>query len=111
MVEMIKKTQEVFDNFEDDGDVRQSCMYLYSIYAEFVEPAAMMPVMPKMLKQIETIITAPDMHDNEIIVLTEQAVSALGQMIVFHRENNLINDNIVVKFVSLLPLKAEENEA
>ena len=55
--------------------------------------------------------THADAFSEDRIVATESALGALGKMIYFQRDNNLINDNVVNEFLSRLPLKNEEEEA
>lgn len=46
--------------------------------------------------------------EDENIVATENAISTLGRFIYFHKDDKVITDQLVAKFVGLLPLKSEE---
>lgn len=56
-------------------------------------------------------ISAADAFSEDNIVATESALGALGKVIYFQRDNNIVNDNVVNAFLSKLPLKNEEEEA
>lgn len=53
----------------------------------------------------------PEAFNEDNVVATESALGALGKVIYFQRDNNLINDQVVEYFLSKLPLFNEEEEA
>ena len=56
-------------------------------------------------------ITAQDAFEEINVVATESALGAMGKIIYFQKDNNLINDTVVNNFLSKLPLVNEEEEA
>lgn len=58
-----------------------------------------------------SVIFAEDAEEDENIVATENAVGALGKVIYFQKDNNVVTDETVKKFLSKLPLTSEEEEA
>ncbi len=56
-------------------------------------------------------ISAADAFSEDNVVATESALGALGKVIYFQRDNNIINDNVVNTFLSKLPLTNEQEEA
>lgn len=86
MVEIARKVTEIFKATES-MDVKQSCMYSYAIYSRFIDQASLQPLLQTILEQINSMVLASDAQDDENIVATEQAVSTLGSLIVYHRDD------------------------
>lgn len=56
-------------------------------------------------------VSAKDAFDEENVVATENALGALGKVIYFQKENNVVTDAMVNEFLSKLPMTHEEEEA
>lgn len=68
-------------------------------------------LLPKVFQALYSMISAADAFSEDNIVATESALGALGKVIYFQRDNNIINDNVVNTFLSKLPLTNEQEEA
>ncbi len=56
-------------------------------------------------------VSASEAFSEDNIVATESAIGAMGKVIYTQKDDNIITDAVVNSFLTLLPLKHEEEEA
>lgn len=67
--------------------------------------------LPKVLKCLNEMISDEEAFNEENVIATESALGALGKVIYFQKDNNMVNDAMVNEFLKKLPLTHEEEEA
>lgn len=63
------------------------------------------------MQALNSMIAASDAFSEDNVIATESALGALGKIIYSQRDNTIITDAVVTKFISHLPLTHEEEEA
>jgi hypothetical protein len=66
----------------------------------------------EVLEIIANLITAPDAYSDEKAYCTDNAIGALGKIALYQSESNdKLSEEILLKFLQLLPLKNDSEEA
>jgi hypothetical protein len=103
-----------FKLFENNKniDLLQSLVYGFGVCAQRTAPESFNQFYLPTSKAILSLIDHPQALTPERIVCTECAIGALGKLALFQNNNDLkVRGEILNKFLSLLPLKNEAEEA
>mmetsp|Transcript_8900 Transcript_8900/g.6653 ORF Transcript_8900/g.6653 Transcript_8900/m.6653 type:complete len:441 (-) Transcript_8900:55-1377(-) len=110
LLEITSKFLEIF-NWTKEVDCRQTFAYGLGVFSTFIPAPAFAAHLPGIYHGLVQMIGEKGAYEDEKVVATENAVGALGKLIYFHKDNQIINDEGVLLFLSKLPLKNEEEEA
>jgi hypothetical protein len=110
ITELNNKFYEIFMNTEST-DVKQTLSYGFGVFAMNIPKANYNVMLSNIYNALNSMISEKDAFSEDKIVATESALGALGKLIYFQRDNNIINDNVVNGFLSKMPLENEEEEA
>lgn len=111
MTELNTKFLEIFNN-TDSTDVKQTLSYGMGFFAMYIPSDTYQgALLPLVFTALNSVVSAPEAFSEDNVVATESALGALGRVIYFQRENNIINEQVVNTFLSKLPLTNEEEEA
>ena len=111
LTELNSKFLEIFANTES-MDVKQTLSYGMGVFASNLAPAIYQTtLLPQVFGALQSMIAHPDAFSEDNVVATESALGALGKMIYFQRDGQVINDQVVSMFLSKLPLTNEQEEA
>eukprot|EP01017_Pseudomicrothorax_dubius_P042951 TRINITY_DN7083_c0_g1_i3.p1 TRINITY_DN7083_c0_g1~~TRINITY_DN7083_c0_g1_i3.p1 ORF type:complete len:317 (+),score=105.15 TRINITY_DN7083_c0_g1_i3:61-951(+) len=109
--EIAKKFLSLTENQESD-DIIQSIGYGFGVFAMKADKAAFAPFKSSILQFIAKTVSASDAFSEEKAVSTECVVGALGKVGLYQYDSNDgVSQEALVKFVELLPLKNEPEEA
>lgn len=108
--ELNAKFMEIFA-WTDSMDVKQTLSYGLGVFSMFITPNNYKAVLKNTVTLVMSMIKAADAFEEDNVVATETAIGALGKMIYFQRDGQIINEDVVNMFISKLPLKNEEEEA
>jgi len=109
-LELNSKFLEIF-NTTESMDVKQTLAYGLGVFAMNIPVASYTAQLPEVVKALNSMIQGSEAFSEDNVVATESALGALGKIVYFQRDNNIINDNVVNTFLNYLPLKNEEEEA
>eukprot|EP00347_Sterkiella_histriomuscorum_P001538 403371652 len=111
MTELNNKFLEIFNNTESI-DVKQTLTYGMGVFSIYIPSATYQTtLLPQVFTALNSMISAADAFTEDNVVATESALGALGKVIYFQRDNQVINEQVVNTFLSKLPLTNEEEEA
>jgi hypothetical protein len=108
--ELNNKFYEIFIN-TDSNDVKQTLAYGFGVFAMFIPSNTYAGVLSNIINALNSMISAADAFSDDKVVATETAIGALGKVIYFQKEGNVITDAVVNAFLEKLPLTNEEEEA
>lgn len=108
--ELNNKFYEIFANTESI-DVKQTLSYGFGVFAMHIPINLYSGCIGNTFKALNSMISESDAFSEDKVVATENAIGALGKLVYFQRENNVINDAVVNAFLDKLPLTHEEEEA
>lgn len=91
---------------DDDTDIVQSVMYGFGIMAQKMNQEQYQQYVPTVIQTCEALISHKDAEADRII-LTETIYGVMGKLCYFHISEKALAD----KFVSILPLSNEKEEA
>lgn len=110
LAELNAKFLEIFNSTES-MDVKQTLSYGFGVFATHLTPAAYQAVLPQVFGALQSMIAHAEAFSEDNVVATESALGALGKMVYFQRDEQVINDQVVSLFLSKLPLTNEQEEA
>jgi hypothetical protein len=111
ITELNTKFFEIFKN-TDSMDVKQTLSYGFGVFAMYIPPATYQTtLLPQVFSAITSMVSDKDAYTEDNVVATESALGAMGKLVYFQKENNIINDTVVNAFLSKLPLVNEQEEA
>lgn len=97
---------------QDNLDIKHSAVYGLGVICRRMDKSSFKEVQGEILQVLSDIITASDAFSEEKAGLTENAISALGKVALYQSEkSDKFSEDIMLKFLQLLPLKNEFEEA
>lgn len=95
---------------KDDRDIIQSAGYGLGLIAEHA-PADFKAILVPAVQSLAVIVKDPESRNEDNATSTECAIGALGKIGFFHYNGELVGPAFIKEYLSLLPLKAESEEA
>ncbi len=93
-------------------DILHSSVYGLGVISTRLSRESFLEVKGVILEILSSIITANDAFSEKKAKLTDNAVSALGKIALFHSSpDDKLSEEILTKFLSMLPLTHDEEEA
>lgn len=92
-----------------DAAVRQAAVYGIGICAEF-GGIKVKPMIGEALSRLNTVTSQPNAHDTSNIMVTDNAVSALGKICQFHQDC-IDGSQVIPAWLNFLPIKGDLIEA
>ena len=93
-------------------DIVQSAVFGIGVIAKRMDQHSFSQYKNECLQIIASIITAPDAYSEEKAVCTDNAVGALGKIALYQSQtNDKVSEEVLLKFLQLLPLKNDSEEA
>jgi hypothetical protein len=112
--------QNVFEKFvsiynehktKEDRDVVQSLCFGLGIIASRLPSEQYAPLAEVTYNILEEVISVPDPMSEENNYATENALSSLLKIVMFHKDGTLITDDHVKKYFGMLPIREDSDEA
>jgi antitoxin component HigA of HigAB toxin-antitoxin module len=111
--ESIKKFVEIYHSHKEneDRDVVQSLSFGLGVIASRIPPEQFTPYAQQVVGLLEEVISVPDNMNDDNSYATENALSSLLKIAYFQKDGTLVTDAHVKKYLSMLPLREDLDEA
>lgn len=111
--DMITKFSNIYDEYKDkeDRDVVQSLSFGLGVIASRLPPSEYSPYAERTFTILEEVINVPDNMNDDNSYATENALSSLLKLVYYQKDGQLITDAHVKKYLNMLPLKEDLDEA
>ena len=109
---MIMKTFLALSNNQTNLDILQSTVYGFGVIAKRMDQISYSAYKNEALGILSSIITASDAFSEEKAICTDNAIGALGKIAIYQGQaNDNTSTQVLNKFLELLPLKNDSDEA
>lgn len=111
--DMIEKFTEVYESHKEneDRDVVQSLSFGLGVIASRLPSEQFLPYAERVYNVLEEVISIPDNLSEENAYATENALSSLLKIAVYQKDGHLITDAHMKKYLNMLPLSNDVDEA
>lgn len=111
-LDLANKFIEIIESEEisDEDDIRQTGIYGLGIFGYFTPKGAFAAQLPKSVQIIKEVISAPDAFDEDNLVQTENAMSALARLCYSQMDGSVLTEADLEGVFSKMPFKAEQEE-
>lgn len=109
---MIMKNFLAMANNQSNTDILQSSVYGFGVIAKRMNQSSFSEFKNEALGILSNIITAKDAFSEDNAVCTDNAIGALGKIAIYQGQaNDNTSTQVLNKFLELLPLKNDSEEA
>jgi len=111
--EMINKFTEIYHNYKnnEDRDIVQSLSFGLGVIASRCTNQEFGPYSEGIFGLLEEVISVEDNMSDDNSYATENALSSLFKIVYFQKDGQMVTDQHVKKYLSMLPLKEDLDEA
>ncbi|CAI2376389.1 unnamed protein product [Moneuplotes crassus] len=111
--DVVKKFVEIYEKHknDEDRDVVQSLSFGLGVVASRLPNDQYAPLAEGIHNILEEVISVPDPMSEENNFATENALSSLLKIVMFQKDGTLITDDHAKKYLGMLPLKEDLDEA